>query len=82
MQGTFLMFNSWARVLNDTRASHSFITSSFALALGLKIETLDLVLLLDTLVGGRSNLRRVFRSCEVEIADRHDQFYSIKHDQF
>ncbi|GFY92940.1 hypothetical protein Acr_08g0013360 [Actinidia rufa] len=34
VRGTLLMFNSWARVLIDTGASHSFISSSFALALG------------------------------------------------
>ena len=51
-------------------ASHSFIVSSFALALGLEIEVLDSVLLLDTPVGGRTTLRRVYRSCEVEIVDR------------
>ena len=45
------MFNSWARVLTDMGASHSFIALSFALALGLEIEVLDSVLLLDTPVG-------------------------------
>ncbi|GFZ02656.1 hypothetical protein Acr_15g0012640 [Actinidia rufa] len=70
VRGTLLMFNSFARVLIDTGASHSFIVSSFALALGLEIEVLDSVLMLDTPVGGRSTLKRVCRSCEVEIADR------------
>ncbi|GFY95611.1 hypothetical protein Acr_10g0009960 [Actinidia rufa] len=70
VRGTLLMFNSWARVLIDTGASHSFIASSFASALGLEIEVLDSVLMLDTPVGGRSTLKRVCRSCEIEIADR------------
>ncbi|GFS40196.1 hypothetical protein Acr_00g0067070 [Actinidia rufa] len=70
VRGTFLVFNSWARVLIDTGASHSFIASSFALTLGLEVEVLDSVLMLDTPVGGRTTLRRVCRSCEVEIADR------------
>ena len=65
------MFNSWTCVLIYMRASHSFIASSFALALGLEIEVLDSVLMLDTLVGGGSILKRVCRSCVVEIADRH-----------
>ncbi|GFZ01883.1 hypothetical protein Acr_15g0004920 [Actinidia rufa] len=39
VRGTLLMFNSWARVLINTGASHSFIASSFASALGLEIET-------------------------------------------
>ncbi|XP_057471108.1 uncharacterized protein LOC130759921 [Actinidia eriantha] len=67
---TFLIFNLWARVLIDMRASHSFIALSFDVASGLEIEVLDLVLLLDILVGGRSTLRLVCRSCEVEIVDQ------------
>ncbi|GFZ12759.1 hypothetical protein Acr_23g0011440 [Actinidia rufa] len=74
VRGTLLMFNSWARVLIDTGASHSFIASSFASALRLEIEVLDSVLMLDTPVGGRSTLKRVCRSCEVEIADRRFAF--------
>ena len=70
VRGTFLVFNSWARVLIDTGASHSFIALSFALSLGLEVEVLDSVLALDTPMGGRTTLRRVCRSCEVEIADR------------
>ncbi|GFZ16927.1 hypothetical protein Acr_26g0001970 [Actinidia rufa] len=65
VRGTLLMFNSWARVLIDTGVSHSFIASSFASALGLEIEVLDSVLMLDTPVGGRSTLKRVCRSCEL-----------------
>ncbi|GFZ17988.1 hypothetical protein Acr_26g0012570 [Actinidia rufa] len=52
VRGIFLVFNSWARVLIDTGASHSFIASSFALTLGLEVEVLDSVLMLDTPVGG------------------------------
>ena len=64
------MFNSWSHILIDTRVSHSFIALSFALALGLEIELLDSILLLGTLIRGRTTLRRVYRSCEVEIANR------------
>ena len=74
MRGTFLVFNSWAHILIDTGASYSFIASSFALTLRLEIEVLDSVLLLDTLVGDRTTLRQVCRSCEVEIADRRLMF--------
>ncbi|GFS34441.1 hypothetical protein Acr_00g0034090 [Actinidia rufa] len=52
VRGTLLMFNTRARVLIDTGASHSFIASSFALALGLKVEILDSVFMLDTPMGG------------------------------
>ncbi|GFY91510.1 hypothetical protein Acr_07g0017060 [Actinidia rufa] len=37
---------------------------------GFKVEVLDLVLMLDTPVGGRTILRRICRSCEIEIGDR------------
>ena len=70
IRGIFLVFNLWACVLIDTGASHSFVASSFVLILGLEVEVLDSVLMLDTLVGDRTTLRCVCRSCEVEIADR------------
>ena len=63
VRGTLLIFNSWARVIIDIEASHSFIALSFPLALELEIEALDLVLILDTPVGGKSTLKRVCRSC-------------------
>ena len=68
------MFNSWSRVLVDIGASHSFIASSFVMALGLEIEVLDLVLLLNTPVRGRSTLRRVCRSFKIKIVGRHFVF--------
>ncbi|GFY80859.1 hypothetical protein Acr_01g0006680 [Actinidia rufa] len=36
VQGTFLLFNSFAKVLFDSRASHSFIATSIVLYFGLK----------------------------------------------
>ncbi|EYU31709.1 hypothetical protein MIMGU_mgv1a024293mg, partial [Erythranthe guttata] len=68
-QGTFLVFNSWASVLIDTGASHSFISLAFALSLGLKIEALDVPLCIDTPVSGGVTLREICRSCEIKIAD-------------
>ena len=40
IQGTFLLFRLWVRVLFDSGASHSFITASFVRVLGLEVETL------------------------------------------
>ena len=68
MRGTFLVFNSWARVLINTGASHSFIASLFALKLGLEIKVLDLILLLDIPIEGRTTFR-VRLHCV-----RHDEF--------
>ena len=41
IQGTFLLFRLWARVLFDSRASHSFIAASCVRVLGLEVEILD-----------------------------------------
>ena len=37
IQGTFLLFRLWARVLFDSGASHSFITASCVRVLGLEV---------------------------------------------
>ena len=40
IQGTFLLFSLWVRVLFDSSASHSFIVTSCVKDLGLEAETL------------------------------------------
>ncbi|XP_057485869.1 uncharacterized protein LOC130772149 [Actinidia eriantha] len=74
VQGTFLLFNSFAKVLFDSRASHSFIVSSFALALGLEIEEFSPPLFVNTPLGGRAPLDRICRGCELVILDRRFEF--------
>ena len=41
IQGTFLLYRLWARVLFDSGASHSFIAASVVRELGLEVETLE-----------------------------------------
>ena len=41
IQGTFLLFRLWTRVLFDSGASHSFIVASCVRVFGLEVETLD-----------------------------------------
>ena len=41
IQGTFLLFRLWTRVLFDSGASHSFIVASSVRVFGLEVETLD-----------------------------------------
>ena len=41
IQGTFLLFHLWARVLFDYNASHSFIVALCVKELGLEVETLE-----------------------------------------
>ena len=43
IQGTFLLFSLWAKVLFDSGASHSFIVASCVKELGLEVETLELL---------------------------------------
>ena len=62
VRGTFLLFSSWARVLVDTGASHSFIASSFVATLGLETSPLDPPLYVDTPIGGQVMLDRVCES--------------------
>ncbi|GFS38674.1 hypothetical protein Acr_00g0058850 [Actinidia rufa] len=47
VRGTFVLFNSFAGVLFDSRVSHSFI-AAFVLALGLKTKELNPPLFVDT----------------------------------
>ena len=70
VRGTFLVFSSWARVLVDTGASHSFIAASFSTALGLETDTLDPPLYVDTPIGGWVLLDSVCRGCDLTIAER------------
>ncbi|XP_058208134.1 uncharacterized protein LOC131321144 [Rhododendron vialii] len=74
VRGTFLLFNSFARVLFDSGASHSFIATSFVYALELDIENLDSPLFVETPLGGKSSLSRICKGCELVICDHHFVF--------
>ncbi|XP_059663739.1 uncharacterized protein LOC132309446 [Cornus florida] len=78
----FLVSHSWAHVLFDFGASYSFITSSFARALGFKVSQLDISLCVDTPIGGSVTLSTVCRACSITIAGRCDSlilaFYGVR----
>ncbi|XP_058208151.1 uncharacterized protein LOC131321160 [Rhododendron vialii] len=74
VRGTFLLFNSFARVLFDSGASHSFIATSFVCALELYTESLDLPLSVETPLGGQSSLSRICKGCELVVCDHHFVF--------
>ncbi|XP_058192273.1 uncharacterized protein LOC131309694 [Rhododendron vialii] len=74
VRSIFLLFNSFARVLFDSGASHSFIAASFACALELEIESINSPLLVETPIRGRSPLDRVCQDCELVIRDRRFTF--------
>ncbi|XP_058189168.1 uncharacterized protein LOC131306761 [Rhododendron vialii] len=70
VRGTFLLFNSFAKVLFDSGASHSFIATSFVCALDLETENVNPPLLVETPLGGRTPLDRICQECELIICDR------------
>ena len=65
-----LISHSWAHVLFDTSASHSFISMLFAQILGLECFVLDHVLTLGTPMGGVTNVSTVCRRCLIVIDGR------------
>ena len=68
IQGTFLLFRLWARVLFDSGASHSFIAASCVRVLGLKVETLDEPLHVSSPLGTKARIDRICRRCELDIS--------------
>ena len=68
IQGTFLLFRLWARVLFDSSASHSFIVASCVRVLGLEVETLDKPLHVSSPLGSKARIDRICRGCELEIS--------------
>ena len=68
IQGTFLLFHLWARVLFDSGALHSFITTSCVRVLGLEVETLDEPLHVSSPPGTKVRIDRICRGCELEIS--------------
>ncbi|GFS40677.1 hypothetical protein Acr_00g0069800 [Actinidia rufa] len=81
VRGIFLLFNSFAGVLFDSRASYSFIAASFVLTLGLETKELNPPLFVNTLICGRTPLDRICRGCELVILDHHFVFDFIGYHQ-
>ena len=68
IQGTFLLFRLWARVLFDSGASHSFIAASCVKDLGFEVETLEKSLHVSSPLGTRVRIDHICRDCELEIS--------------
>ena len=58
----------WARVLFDSGASHSFITASVVIELGLEVDTLEEPLYVSSPLGTRVRLGMICRGYELEIS--------------
>ena len=67
IQGTFLLFRLWARVLFDLSALHSFIATSCVRVLGLEVKTLDEPLHVSSPIGTKARIDWICRGCELEI---------------
>lgn len=60
MEGILILFSTGVKVLFDTGASHSFISSSYASSLGLKVKKLNSPIAVGTLLGRSVDLTRYF----------------------
>ena len=67
IQGMFLLFRLWVRILFDSGASHSFIAASCVRELGLKVEILEMPLYMSSFLGTRVSVDLICRACELEI---------------
>src|SRR4051812_4788796 len=67
-RGTIVVYGSFARILVDCGASHSFTATRFCRASGLQTEYMPSSLLVSTPVSGVVELREVCRSCTLTIA--------------
>ena len=65
-----LVSNSWAHVLFDTEASHSFIFAFFVSIVGLEFETLDSVMSMGVPLGRDCELSYGYSSVRVEVGGR------------
>ena len=68
IQGTFLLFHLWTRVLFDSGASHSFIDALCVKELGLEDETLEKLLHVSSPLRTRVRVDQMCRDCELEIS--------------
>ena len=68
IQGTFLLFHLWARVLFYSGASHSFIVALCVKELGLEVETLEKSRHVSYPLGTRVRVDQICRDYELEIS--------------
>ncbi|XP_028057276.1 uncharacterized protein LOC114261233 [Camellia sinensis] len=67
IQGMLILMNSWVKVLFDSGASHSFISTACVTSLGLAPETLGIAISVASPLGGQTRVNLVCKSCELEI---------------
>ena len=70
VEGMILVYSTWVRVLFDTGATHSFISASYANALGLKTEMVENLLLIKSPMGTNSRVDRICKGCVITLANK------------
>ena len=68
IHGMFMLSCLWAKILFDSSASHSFVAASSVDVLGLKVETLEKPLYVNSPLGTRVSVDPICRDCELEIS--------------
>ncbi|XP_028051599.1 protein DDI1 homolog 2-like [Camellia sinensis] len=68
IQGMLILMNSWVKVLFDSGASHSFISTACVTSLGLEPEALEIAMSVASPLGGQTRVNLVCKSCELEIS--------------
>ena len=69
VEGIILLYNSWAQILFDLSATHSFIRTTYALDLGLNFENLEHALSVDFPKGEQLGTSRVCKGCVLRIGE-------------
>ena len=70
MLGTFLLEKTYAHVLFDSSASHSFVTPEFAKKLSRYPFKMEHVLCVNTLVGSVLCTNVIFRTCPLNVSGK------------
>ena len=68
IQGTFLLFHLWARVLFDSSAFHSFIDALCVKELDLEVKTLEKLLHVSSPLRTRMRVDHICRDYELEFS--------------
>ena len=69
VEGIILLYNSWARILFDPGATHSFISTTYAIDLGLNFEKLEQALNVDLPTGEQLGTSQVCKGCVLRIGE-------------
>ncbi|XP_028122726.1 uncharacterized protein LOC114319865 [Camellia sinensis] len=71
IQGMLILMNSWVKVLFDSGASYSFISTACVTSLGLEPEILGIAMSIASPLGAQTQVNLVCKSCELQISGSH-----------